>query len=118
MIKHENIPPSGLPPSAPGPSGAAIEWPSNAIQDLVETIAGLRSPDESARFLRDLCTIAELQAMSARWQVAQLLDQGVHYQEIAHRTGASTATISRVSTWLRFGAGGYRTMLERRQAST
>ncbi|MHB1502320.1 MAG: YerC/YecD family TrpR-related protein [Candidatus Dormibacteria bacterium] len=45
--------------------------------------------------------------------MARLLHQGMHYQEIAELTGASTATISRVSSWLRFGTGGYRTMLER-----
>lgn len=65
--------------------------------------------------MRDLCTVQELQAMSARWQVVRLLDQGMHYQDIVDRTGVSTATISRVNTWLRFGTGGYREVLERRQ---
>jgi uncharacterized protein YerC len=46
--------------------------------------------------------------------VARLLDAGMHDHEIAGRTGASTTTISRVSTWLRFGTGGYRLMLDRR----
>ena len=81
--------------------------------DLFAAIAMLTSAQEAADFLRDLCTIQELQALSTRWQVARLLHQGMHYQEIAERAGASTATISRVSSWLRFGTGGYRTMLER-----
>ncbi len=51
--------------------------------------------------------------MAARWQVVRLLAEGIHYQAIAERTGASTATISRVSSWLRFGTGGYRAMLDR-----
>ncbi|MHB1577008.1 MAG: YerC/YecD family TrpR-related protein [Candidatus Dormibacteria bacterium] len=81
--------------------------------DLFAAVAMLTSPQEASDFLRDLCTIQELQALSTRWQVARLLNRGMHYQEIAERTGASTATISRVSSWLRFGTGGYRTMLER-----
>jgi len=76
-------------------------------------VSDLRSADEAARFLGDLCTPQELQAMAARWQVARLLAAGIHYQAIAERTGASTATISRVSSWLRFGTGGYRAMLDR-----
>lgn len=81
--------------------------------DLFAAIAMLTSTQEASDFLRDLCTIQELQALSTRWQVARLLHDGMHYQEIAERTGASTATISRVSSWLRFGTGGYRAMLER-----
>jgi TrpR-related protein YerC/YecD len=87
------------------------------MTELFEAITKLKTPGETAAFLRDLCTIGELRAMSGRWQVAQLLDQGLHYLEIAKRTGASTATITRVSNWLRFGSGGYRTMLDRRQRS-
>jgi len=101
-------------PPAAAPSRPDGEWRTPAAEDLFQTVAALRSAEDAAAFLRDLCTMAELQALSARWQVAQLLDAGVHYQEIARRTGASTATISRVNTWLRFGAGGYRSLLDRR----
>jgi len=87
------------------------------MEELFEAISKLKTASETAAFLRDLCTIAELRAMSGRWQVALLLDQGLHYLEIAKRTGASTATITRVSNWLRFGSGGYRSMLDRRQRS-
>jgi len=85
------------------------------LGELCEAVTELRSAAEAAAFLRDLCTIAELRAMSGRWQVVLLLDQGLHYLEIARRTGASTATISRVSNWLRYGSGGYRTLLDRRR---
>lgn len=90
------------------------EDPDPQFDDLCATLAGLESPEEAARFLRDLCTNQEIRALSARWEVARLLDAGMHYHEIAERTGASTTTISRVSTWLRFGTGGYRLMLDRR----
>ena len=88
-------------------------WVTDEIQELSETIAGLRSVEETERFLRDLCTIGELEAMAHRWQVAQLLDQGLPYHEIARRTGASTTTVTRVAQWLRHGEGGYRSALER-----
>jgi TrpR-related protein YerC/YecD len=100
--------------SAPSTSERASDVVSNEMDELFEVIADLKSASEAAAFLRDLCTIGELRAMSGRWQVALLLDQGLHYLEIAKRTGASTATVSRVSTWLRFGSGGYRSMLDRR----
>ena len=65
-------------------------------------------------FLRDLCTISELDAMAHRWQVAQLLDQGLTYTEVAKRAHASTTTVTRVAQWLRRGEGGYTLALKRR----
>jgi TrpR-related protein YerC/YecD len=53
--------------------------------------------------------------MAQRWEVAQLVDQGVPYQQIAQRTGASTATVTRVAQWVRHGEGGYRQVLEARR---
>jgi TrpR-related protein YerC/YecD len=97
------------------PTASPGDRPSPEIADLFQAITQLKTVDETAAFFRDLCTIAELKAMGGRWQMAVLLDQGLHYLEIAKRTGASTATITRVSNWLRFGSGGYRTMLDRRQ---
>jgi TrpR-related protein YerC/YecD len=73
-----------------------------------------RTPDTDAeRFLRDLCTLGELHDMAQRWAVVRLLDAGMHYAEISRRTGASTATITRIASWLNHGEGGYREMLER-----
>jgi TrpR-related protein YerC/YecD len=91
----------------------ASEWLSNEIQDLLRTIVRLETPDEAARFFRDLCTLPELEAMAHRWQVAQLLDRGLPYHEVARRTGASTTTVTRVAQWLRRGEGGYRLALDR-----
>ena len=84
------------------------------MEDLFEVIRNLEGPDEVERFLRDLCTLGELEAMAHRWEVVKLLDQGLPYQEIARRTGASTTTVTRVAHWLRHGEGGYRTALDRR----
>ena len=84
------------------------------MEDLFEAILSLEAPEEVERFLRDLCTLGELEAMAHRWEVVKLLDQGLPYQEIARRTGASTTTVTRVAHWLRHGEGGYRTALDRR----
>ena len=83
------------------------------MDELAEAMLELRSADEARRFFEDLFTIGELQAISQRLAVARQLFQGTTYQEIAERTGASTATISRVNRALHYGAGGYRSVLER-----
>lgn len=85
------------------------------MSDLFETILELEDADEVEQFLRDLCTLSELQAMAHRWEVAKLVEQGLPYQEISRRTGASTTTVTRVAHWLRYGEGGYRLALERRR---
>jgi TrpR-related protein YerC/YecD len=82
--------------------------------DLFATIAALQTPQETQVFLRDLCTRAELDAMAHRWQVAQLLEEGLPYLEIAQKTQTSTTTVTRVAQWLRNGEGGYRLALSRR----
>ena len=82
--------------------------------DLFETIAALRTPREVQAFLRDLCTRAELDAMAHRWQVAQLLEEGLPYLEVAQKAHASTTTVTRVAQWLRNGEGGYQLALARR----
>jgi TrpR-related protein YerC/YecD len=88
-------------------------WQTKEIRELSEAIASLRSADEAGRFLRDLCTRSELEAMAHRWQVARLLDAGLPYLEISRRTRASTTTVTRVAHWLRYGEDGYRLMLDR-----
>ena len=90
-------------------------WTTPQIRDLCETVAALRTPDEAERFLRDLCTLSELEAMAHRWQAAQLVDDGTPYLEVSKRTGASTTTVTRVAHWLRHGEGGYRLALDRRR---
>ena len=83
------------------------------VDDLIATIANLKEPALTKRFLRDLCTRTELEAMAQRWEVAQLVDLGVPYAQIAQRTGASTATVTRVAQWLRHGEDGYVDVLKR-----
>jgi TrpR-related protein YerC/YecD len=93
-------------------------WPTGEHEELFATIASLKNRDETERFLRDLCTISELDAMAHRWQVARLLDEGLPYLEVAKRAHASTTTVTRVAQWLRRGEGGYALALRRRRRST
>ncbi len=88
-------------------------WRTPATTALFEAILELRSVAEAERFFRDLCTLGELHDMAQRWAVVQLLDEGLHYAEISRRTGASTATITRIAAWLHHGEGGYRLVLDR-----
>jgi TrpR-related protein YerC/YecD len=97
--------------------GPPHEWRTPETQDLLAAILALRTPDEAERFFRDLCTRSELEAIAHRWQVATLLDDGLPYLEVAQRTGASTATVTRVAHWLHHGVGGYRLALDRRKRS-
>jgi TrpR-related protein YerC/YecD len=90
-------------------------WPTKEHQDLFATIASLRNKAEVERYLRDLCTRSELDAMAHRWEVARLLDEGLPYVEVAKRAHASTTTVTRVAQWLRNGQDGYSLALRRRR---
>jgi len=83
------------------------------MTELFDAVRSLKSRQELEAFLRDLCTLGELEAMAHRWQVARLVDQGLPYTEIAEKTGASTATVTRVAHWLNHGEDGYRIAIDR-----
>ncbi len=78
-----------------------------ATDFLFQAILTLKDTDECYRFFEDVCTINELQSLSQRFEVAYMLRKGSTYLEIAEKTGASTATISRVNRSLNFGNDGY-----------
>ncbi|MBP3918896.1 MAG: hypothetical protein J6I50_06970 [Clostridia bacterium] len=80
---------------------------------LFQSILSLASIDECYNFFEDLCTVPELQEMSRRLYAAKLLSENCIYNEIAEKTGLSTATISRVNRCLKYGADGYATILAR-----
>ena len=84
-----------------------------ASDTLYRAIAALKTEDECRRFLQDLCTVSELKAMEQRMDVAMLLDEGLIYSEILEKTGASSATISRVNRCLHYGEDGYRAVIPR-----
>ncbi len=84
-------------------------------EELCDAVLSLQSKEECQAFFEDLCTIRELQDLSQRFAVANLLNEGKNYQDISKATGASTATISRVNRCLNYGSLGYRTVLDRRK---
>jgi len=88
---------------------------SKEMKEFSQAILKLESVDECKKFLRDLCTLSELEAMVDRFQVAKRVFAGEKYREINKKTGSSTATITRVAYWLHHGMGGYRLVLERMQ---
>ncbi len=83
------------------------------MKELYRAILTLKTEKECQNFLRDLCTINELTAMSERWQVAKRVNKGTSYRDIAEQTGSSTATITRVAYWLHHGTGGYASVMHR-----
>lgn len=83
------------------------------IGELADAMLTLGTRDEALAFFEDIFTVHEVQSVAQRLAVARLLRQRVTYQDIAERTGASTATISRVNRCLSYGAGGYQTVLAR-----
>ena len=85
---------------------------SHRFDELVAAFVAITDPEAMSAFLKDLCTTAELDAMGQRLQVAWLVSEGVSYQEISRRTGASTATVTRVAHWLKYGEGGYDAVLQ------
>jgi TrpR-related protein YerC/YecD len=91
----------------------ADDWRSADVEALLDALLQVETREEAAAFLRDLCTLGELRDLAQRWAVVRLLDGGLHYSEISRRTGASTATITRIASWLNHGEGGYRLLLDR-----
>ncbi|MDA8237807.1 MAG: YerC/YecD family TrpR-related protein [Chloroflexi bacterium] len=91
-------------------------WQTADLDALVDSILDLPDRAEATAFLRDLCTLGELRDLGQRWAVVRQLDAGLHYAEISRRTGASTATITRIASWLHHGEGGYRAALARAKA--
>lgn len=85
--------------------------------DMYEAVLMLETVEECKRFFDDLCTVTELQALEQRYQVAVYLSQGMIYNDILERTGASSATISRVNRSLQYGADGYAIVFERLKAA-
>ena len=84
-----------------------------SIDRLFQAIMQLESVEDCHKFFEDVCTIKEVQDMSQRLEAAILLDQGAGYQAVSEQVGISTATISRVSKCLNYGAGGYRQAIDK-----
>ena len=89
---------------------------SKKTDELFKAILSLKTVKEAEQFYRDLCTIDEIKDMSERWQIAQMVNKGLPYREIAKKLDVSTTTVARVALWLNNGAGGYRLILNRQNS--
>jgi TrpR-related protein YerC/YecD len=83
------------------------------VDYLFEAFMVLENIGEFYKFFDDVCTVAEILEMSKRFKAAKMLRAGIVYTEISETTGLSTATISRVNKCLKYGGGGYETVLAR-----
>lgn len=86
---------------------------SAAVDQLFEAVLSLKSKEECYTFFEDVCTVNELLSLSQRFEVAKMLRQKKTYLEISEKTGASTATISRVNRSLTYGNDGYEMVFDR-----
>ena len=89
---------------------------TEAVDYLFDAILSLKDRDECYTFFEDVCTINEILSLSQRFEVAAMLRSGKTYLEIAEKTGASTATISRVNRSLNYGNDGYDMVLSRMES--
>lgn len=86
---------------------------SDSADHLFEAVLSLTNKEECYNFFEDLCTVNELLSLSQRFEVASMLREHKTYLEITDKTGASTATISRVNRCLNYGNDGYQLILDR-----
>lgn len=89
------------------------KYQKESIDNLFKAILSLETVEECYNFFEDACTIQELDSIAQRFEVARLLSQGKSYMDINKLTGASTATICRVSKCVNYGGGGYKTAIDR-----
>jgi TrpR-related protein YerC/YecD len=92
-------------------------WKDEFTEQLFAAILKLENKEECYRFFEDIATVGETKALAQRLEVARMLWVGCTYDEIAQRTGVSTATISRVKKYLYYGGDGYKIILERLKQS-
>ena len=83
------------------------------MQQFYRAVLTLKDEEECRKFFDDVATIKEVIDLSARLEVARMLDRGTVFSEISRETGASSATISRVNKCLTYGEGGYKTVIDR-----
>lgn len=88
------------------------------VDKLFDAFLTIKTREECYRFFEDICTVAEIKSLAQRLEVARMLEGNSTYNEIAEKTGASSATISRVKRCLNYGADGYKLVLSRIEKET
>ncbi|HOX60531.1 MAG TPA: YerC/YecD family TrpR-related protein [Candidatus Magasanikbacteria bacterium] len=87
-------------------------WKNPKLKKLATALMTIDKESDMLNFLRDLCTLEELEELSTRWEAVQLIAKGISYRQIAEKTGLSTTTVTRIAHWLNHGEGGYQTVLK------
>ncbi|MCB9798749.1 helix-turn-helix domain-containing protein [Candidatus Nomurabacteria bacterium] len=88
-------------------------WKTPQLRALAKAFSHMHDTKEVLNFLRDLCTVDELEELSERFEIAKRLSNGESYRSIAEHVGKSTTTVSRVAHWLKHGEGGYLAALKK-----
>lgn len=88
-------------------------WKTTKLKKLAKTLTLINSESDMVNFLRDLCTLEELEELSSRWEAVQLIAGKTPYRQVAEKTGLSTTTVTRIAHWLNHGEGGYQTALKK-----
>jgi len=89
------------------------DWKTTKLKKLSKAFLALHNEEDMLNFLRDLCTLEELEELSARWEAVQLIAQKISYRKISEKTGLSTTTVTRIAHWLYHGENGYKKALEK-----
>jgi len=88
-------------------------WKTPKLKKLAQALISVKKEADMQNFLRDLCTLEELDELSNRWEAVQLLSKGLPYREVASKTGMSTTTVTRIAHWIKHGEGGYKKILKK-----
>ena len=88
-------------------------WKTPHLKNLARAFLSLKTERDMLNFLRDLCTLDELEEFATRLEIAKLISCGTPYRDIAKKVDVSTTTVSRVAQWLHHGEGGYQLALHR-----
>lgn len=88
-----------------------MSWKTAKLKNLAQAFTTLKKESDVTNFLRDLCTLEELEELSSRWEAVRLLDKGKTYREVSKETKLSTTTVTRIAHWLNHGEGGYKKAL-------
>jgi len=88
------------------------KWKIKKIKDLANAFLSLKNEEDMLGFLRDICSLEELDSLASRLEAAKLLKKDLSYREVAKKTGMSTTTVTRIAHWLKHGEGGYEKVLK------
>ncbi|MBU0975620.1 MAG: YerC/YecD family TrpR-related protein [Patescibacteria group bacterium] len=89
------------------------KWLTEHVESFFAAILKLRNKEECRQFFRDILSVPEVKTFAMRWRVANMLHDGITYQDIEKTTGMSSTTIARISRWLEYGEGGYKLLIKR-----